>query len=110
MENQENSLLQGVQARSTIDYALRTARQNQMQFNMMADAKAYIMITISSIVFSVVLSQLDRETFLLPFATLGFFSARLLSARPPVCSLPCSLSAWLSFFLSHAHISEFSKN
>ena len=63
-----------INARSSVDYALRTARQNQMQLNLMADIKANIMITVSSLVFSIVIGQINKPDLLIPLATLGLFS------------------------------------
>src|SRR5690606_11261416 len=61
----------GVQSRTAVDFALLTTRQNQVQLNQMADTKANIMITVSSVVFSVVLSQLDKPELRIPLLTMG---------------------------------------
>lgn len=61
----------GVQDRHAVDFALLTTRQNQVQLNQMADTKANIMITVSSVVFSVVLSQLDKPELRIPLLTMG---------------------------------------
>ncbi len=76
-----------IEARTQVDYALSTLQQNQVQFSLMADAKANIMITVCSIVISVSLTQLRRSGFLLPLLTLDLFTAvSLVSAL--LCVIP----------------------
>ena len=59
------------------DNILRVNHGNQMRLGLMADAKANIMITVASIVFSITIANLDNETMrytLLTFAVGSFFS------------------------------------
>ena len=49
----------GVQARSSVDNVLRTIQQHHVQLSVMADTKASILITISSIVLTLALSRSD---------------------------------------------------
>ena len=63
--------------RTAVDNILRVNHGNQMRLNLMADAKANIMITVSSIVFSVTIANLDNEVMkwpLITFATGNFFT------------------------------------
>jgi len=63
--------------RTAVDNILRVNHGNQMRLGLMADAKANIMITVTSIVFSVTVANLDNEVMrwpLLAFACGCFFS------------------------------------
>jgi hypothetical protein len=63
--------------RTAVDNILRVNHGNQMRLGLMADAKANIMITVSSIVFSVTIANLDNEVMkwpLLTFACGNFFT------------------------------------
>ena len=63
--------------RTAVDNILRINHGNQMRLGLMADAKANIMITVTSIVFSVTVANLDNEVMrwpLLAFACGCFFS------------------------------------
>ena len=73
-------------SRSGIDYALRTVQQSQVQFSLMADNKANIMITVCSLVLSASITQLHRSTVLVPLLVLDVFTAIAL-----VCALFCVL-------------------
>ena len=56
--------------RTAVDNLLRVNHGNQMRLGLMADAKANIMITVTSIVFSVTVANLDNEAIIWPL--LGF--------------------------------------
>ena len=56
--------------RTAVDNILRVNHGNQMRLGLMADAKANIMITVTSIVFSVTVTNLDNEAIRWPL--LGF--------------------------------------
>ena len=63
--------------RTAVDNILRVNHGNQMRLGFMADAKANIMITVASIVFSITIANLDNEVMrytLLTFAVGSFFS------------------------------------
>ena len=63
--------------RTAVDNILRINHGNQIRLGLMADAKANIMITVTSIVFSVTVANLDNEVMrwpLLAFACGCFFS------------------------------------
>ena len=63
--------------RTAVDNILRINHGNQMRLGLMEDAKANIMITVSSIVFSVTIANLDNEVMkwpLLTFACGCFFT------------------------------------
>ncbi len=47
--------------RTAVDNILRVNHGNQMRLNLMADAKANIMITVASVVFSIAIANLDNE-------------------------------------------------
>tara|TARA_S200000501_G_C20842060_1_gene752065 strand:- start:841 stop:1434 length:594 start_codon:yes stop_codon:yes gene_type:complete len=58
------------EGRTAVDNILRVNHGNQMRLGLMADAKANIMITVTSIVFSVTVANLDNEVMKWPL--LGF--------------------------------------
>ena len=74
----EDKIFEKVQEdRTAVDNILRINHGNQMRLGLMADAKANIMITVSSIVFSVTIANLDNEVMkwpLLTFACGCFFT------------------------------------
>ena len=63
-----------VPSSTAIDNILRLNQTNIMNLTLMADTKANIMITVSSIVFSVTLSNMDSEVLIWPLTFLGVFS------------------------------------
>jgi len=65
--------------RTAVDNILRVNHGNQMRLNLMADAKANIMITVASIVFSITIANLDNEVMRWPLLTFahGCFFALL---------------------------------
>ena len=72
-----NHFKQVPENRTAVDNILRVNHGNQMRLGLMADAKANIMITVTSIVFSVTVANLDNEVMkwpLLAFAFGCFFS------------------------------------
>ena len=58
--------------RTAVDNILRINHGNQMRLGLMADAKANIMITVASIVFSVTIANLDNELMKWPLLTFAF--------------------------------------
>ena len=58
--------------RTAVDNILRVNHGNQMRLGLMADAKANIMITVASIVFSVTIANLDNELMKWPLLTFAF--------------------------------------
>jgi len=58
--------------RTAVDNILRVNHGNQMRLNMMADAKANIMITVASVVFSIAIANLDNELVKWPLLTFAF--------------------------------------
>ena len=76
-EPTEGKFSQVPEDRTAVDNILRINHGNQMRLGLMADAKANIMITVSSIVFSVTIANLGNETMkwpLLTFACGCFFT------------------------------------
>lgn len=70
----------GVQPRSSVDNLLRTIQQHHVQLSLMADTKASILITISSIVLTIALSRSGDAQFrsaLLTLAAASLFSLLL---------------------------------
>ena len=67
------------EGRTAVDNILRVNHGNQMRLGLMADAKANIMITVTSIVFSVTVANLDNEVMKWPLLTFacGCFLALL---------------------------------
>ena len=73
----ENHFEKVPENRTAVDNILRVNHGNQMRLGLMADAKANIMITVASIVFSITIANLDNEVMrwpLLAFAFGSFFS------------------------------------
>jgi hypothetical protein len=62
-----------VPERNTGDVLLRTTQQHQVQLSVMADTKANILITVSSIVLTLVLGKLDSPELRPAMLTLGAF-------------------------------------
>jgi len=60
------------EVRTAVDNILRVNHGNQMRLNLMADAKANIMITVASVVFSVAIANLDNELVKWPLLTFAF--------------------------------------
>jgi len=58
--------------RTAVDNILRLNHGNQMRLGLMADAKANIMITVASIVFSITIANLDNELMKWPLLTFAF--------------------------------------
>ena len=59
---------------TAVDNILRLNLTNIVQMSLMADTKANIMITVSSIVFSVTIANMEHEQVAIPLSILGFFS------------------------------------
>ena len=60
------------EGRTAVDNILRVNHGNQMRLGLMADAKANIMITVASVVFSVAIANLDNELVKWPLLTFAF--------------------------------------
>ena len=76
-ESKENCFEKVPENRTAVDNILRVNHGNQMRLGLMADAKANIMITVASIVFSITIANLDNEVMrwpLLAFAFGSFFA------------------------------------
>ena len=58
--------------RTAVDNILRVNHGNQVRLGLMADAKANIMITVASVVFSVAIANLDNELVKWPLLTFAF--------------------------------------
>ena len=78
---QPNVTFAGVKGRNAADVFLRTTQQHHVQVSVMADVKANIIITASSIVLTLALNRMDdpgyRESviILIPFITLALLFA-----------------------------------
>ena len=73
MEKKERNHFSRVpEDRTAVDNILRINHGNQMRLGLMADAKANIMITVASIVFSVTIANLDNELMKWPLLTFAF--------------------------------------
>ncbi len=76
-ESKTNYFEEVPENRTAVDNILRVNHGNQMRLGLMADAKANIMITVASIVFSITIANLDNEVMkwpLLVFAIGSFFA------------------------------------
>lgn len=70
-----------VEGRVSVDYLLRTAQQHHVQISAMADTKANILITVSSIILTLTLAQLDHSRMKAALLTLcGFTLVSLILA------------------------------
>ena len=58
--------------RTAVDNILRINHGNQMRLGLLADAKANIMITVASIVFSITIANLDNELMKWPLLVFAF--------------------------------------
>ncbi len=70
--SEENPFEKVPEDRTAVDNILRVNHGNQMRLGLMADAKANIMITVASIVFSITIANLDNELMKLPLLTFAF--------------------------------------
>jgi hypothetical protein len=68
----ENHFEKVPEDRTAVDNILRVNHGNQMRLGLMADAKANIMITVSSIVFSVTVANMDNELMKYPLFIFAF--------------------------------------
>src|SRR5215212_2961894 len=75
--NDRSQPFAGVQGRTSVDNLLRTVQQHHVQLSLMADTKASILITISSIVLTIALSRSGDPN--LRIALLMLASAALVS-------------------------------
>ncbi|MCB1598486.1 MAG: DUF5706 domain-containing protein [Lysobacterales bacterium] len=72
---------QGILGRNTADYSIMSAQRHHIQLSRMADAKANIIITVSSIVLTIAMGRLNDPELRLSMLTLAAFSlAALLMA------------------------------
>ncbi len=67
-------LFEGILGRNTADYSIQTAQRHHVRLSMMADRKANIIITVSSIVLSLTLGRMGDPELRWSLATLGFFT------------------------------------
>ncbi len=64
----------GVVERSSVDHMFRLMQQHHVQLSMMADTKANIIITVSSIVLTLVLGRMGNPDYQHAMAVLGTFT------------------------------------
>jgi hypothetical protein len=69
-----------VPERNTGDVILRTTQQHHVQLSVMADTKANILITVSSIILTLILGKIER-----PQPARGDDHARRASSSPHCC-------------------------
>ncbi|MBW3564922.1 MAG: hypothetical protein KY459_09380 [Acidobacteria bacterium] len=70
----DESVFQRIEGRNTADYLMRTVQQHHVQISAMADTKANILITVSSIVLTLAISRLTDDELKGAFVTLTAFS------------------------------------
>ena len=93
---------EGVQGRSSVDNLLRTVQQHHVQLSLMADTKASILITISSIVLTIALSRSGDPKLRV---------ALLMLAAAALVSLLLAVVAVLPTFAAPRHMRrDFSRN
>ena len=64
----------GLEGRASVDHMLRTVQQHHIQLSSMADQKANIIIALSSVVFTVSLSQVAGPQIVWAFPVLAVFA------------------------------------
>ena len=110
MSEEAGQQFAGVRARSSVDNILRTIQQHHVQLSLMADTKASILITISSIVLTIALSRSGDPRLrpaLLTIAVSSLISLLLaIIAVLPTFRLRRGTSANLFFFGHFASMSE----
>jgi hypothetical protein len=67
-------LFDGILGRNTADYSIQSAQRHHIQLSLMADRKADIIITVSSIVLSLTLSRINEPELRWALGTLSFFT------------------------------------
>jgi Family of unknown function (DUF5706) len=102
---------QGVRARSSVDNLLRTVQQHHVQLSLMADMKANILITISSILLTIALSRMNdvvlRPALLtLAVACLISLVLAIIAILPTFARRKDQVSKNLLFFGHFASMSE----
>ncbi|MGH8121896.1 MAG: hypothetical protein ACREPT_03910, partial [Rudaea sp.] len=70
----DRELFADIPERNTSDVMLRTAQQHHVALSAMADTKANIVITVSSIVLSLTLGRMGDNDLRLPVLTLSVFT------------------------------------
>ena len=74
-EEQHHTIFEKVPPnRTSVDNILRLNYSNQLRLTLMADTKANIMITVSSIVFSITLANINKDLLFYPLMILGLCS------------------------------------
>jgi hypothetical protein len=102
---------EGVKARSSVDNLLRTVQQHHVQLSLMADMKANILITISSILLTIALSRMNdvvlRPALLtLAVACLISLILAIIAILPTFARRKTHISKNLLFFGHFASMSE----
>ncbi|MCB1634376.1 MAG: hypothetical protein KDI37_10890 [Xanthomonadales bacterium] len=111
-------LFEGILGRNTADYSIQSAQKHHVRLSLMADRKANIIITVSSIVLSLTLSRLNEPELRLALGTLSFFTlvalvlailAVLPKYRPMRLKDPDDLPDYFNIMF-FAHFSELPKD
>ena len=63
-----------VKSRNSVDHLFRSTQHAQLQFSLMAEAKANMMITVSSVVLTIAVTQFDNHLLRWPFVALTAFT------------------------------------
>lgn len=72
-EDQANTLFAGQDYNESIDSALTAIQENQMELSHLADSKANIMITVSSILLTLVIAKMEQGTLVLSGLAFSLF-------------------------------------
>lgn len=111
-------LFEGILGRNTADYAIQSAQRHHVRLSLMADRKANIIITVSSIVLSLSLSRFNEPELRWALGTLSFFTlvalvlsilAVLPKYRPMRLKDPDQLPDYFNIMF-FAHFSELPKD
>ena len=110
-EHGPGSPFEGVKPRSSVDNLLRTVQQHHVQLSLMADMKANILITISSILLTIALSRMNdvvlRPALLtLAVACLISLILAIIAILPTFARRKTHVSKNLLFFGHFASMSE----
>ena len=90
-DDPNESLYQGQEFSESLDIALQTIQMSQVEFSHMADSKANIMITVSSILLTLAIAKMEQGELVMPSIVLSVF---LLPALwfAILCVMPSSTS------------------
>lgn len=91
-ESREDAPFAGQDYNESIDTALTTIQESQIELSHLADSKANIMITVSSILLTLLIAQIEEGTLIFSCLTFALF-CMLALVFAILCVMPASSSA-----------------